>query len=300
MQEKKYIISELELNQRIDVFLKSQESGLSRESIKGFILDGAVLVNNNTVKPHYKLKVNDQILWKIPPAKESGLIKEDIPLDIIYEDKDVIVINKPCGMVVHPGAGNKIHTLVNALLFYTSELSSLSQDRPGIVHRLDKDTSGVMVVAKNNAAHLALSKQFKKHTIERRYIALVEGKVEFDEGVIDVPIRRHSVDRKKMSVSFSDEAKSACTNYKVIKRYPAYTALQLFPQTGRTHQLRVHLNYLGHPILGDMTYGRKKNFMRLALHAADLGFEHPTSGKFMKFSVALPLEMKSAMPGVKI
>ncbi|MBI5873511.1 MAG: RluA family pseudouridine synthase [Candidatus Omnitrophica bacterium] len=300
MEEKKRLVAPKEANLRIDIFLRSQEPDFSRTHIKDSILSKQVFVNNEPVKPHYRLKVNDEVRWQALVVKNTTLDKENIPLDILYEDSDIIVINKPSGMVVHPGAGNQSHTLVNALLFHTNELSTLSPQRPGIVHRLDKDTSGVMVVAKNNASHMELSKQFKKHTIDRRYIALVEGKIEFDEGVIDVPIKRHSVDRKKMSVSFSDDSKAAHTNYKVLKRFPLYTAVELFPQTGRTHQLRVHLNYLGHPILGDMTYGRKKNFIRLALHAIDLGFTHPTTEKFMKFSAPLPLELKAAIPGVKI
>lgn len=300
MEEKKCLITNDTALVRIDVFLRNQESGFSRTHIKDVILADKVRVNGERVKPHYKLRAGDEVCWEPPVPKSSSVEGEDIPLDILYEDADILVVNKTSGIVVHPGAGNERHTLVNALLFHTKDLSTVSPERPGIVHRLDKDTSGVMVVAKNNAAHLSLAKQFKKHTIERRYIALVEGKVEFDEGVIDVPIKRHSVDRKKMSVSFADEAKAAHTLYKVLKRYPEYTALELFPQTGRTHQLRVHLHYLGHPVLGDMTYGRKKNFSRLALHAKDLGFTHPSKGEFMKFSSPLPNEMKAAMPGVKI
>ncbi|HQP92262.1 MAG TPA: RluA family pseudouridine synthase [Candidatus Omnitrophota bacterium] len=299
MEKKKFLIPQEDSNKRIDVFVKTHEPDFSRTSIQEMILSGKVTVNGASVKPHYKIKFNDDVSWDAFVAKETNLKGEPIPIKILYEDDDIIFIDKPSGMVVHPGAGNKEHTLVNALLNHTS-LSTISPDRPGIVHRLDKDTSGVMVVAKTNSAHLNLAKQFKKHDIERRYIALVEGKVEFDEGIIDVPIKRHSIDRKKMSVSFSDEAKEAFTSYRVLKRFEGYTALELFPQTGRTHQLRVHLNYLGHPILGDMAYGRKKNFSRLALHAKDLGVTHPVTGDFMKFSSPLPKEMKDAMPGVKI
>ena len=285
---------------RLDVFLKDKTPELSRTLVKDMILRGDVLVNGTKVKPHYKLKAGDKLQWTVPDAPESGLLPEDISLDIIFEDKDVIVLDKPSGMVVHPGAGNMTHTLVQALLFHTKELSSINKERPGIVHRLDKETSGVMVVAKNNPAHLALIKQFKKHSIERRYIALVTGKVSFDEGIVDVPLKRHSLDRKKMSVSFTEEAKQAHTFYRVLRRYQEFTAVELFPQTGRTHQLRVHLSYLGHPILGDKTYGKKENFSRLALHAKDLGFIHPSTGEFMKFQSPLPPEMKTAMVGLKI
>lgn len=300
MEEKKSLITPQHVHVRIDVFLKSQEPDFSRTHIQDLILSKKVFVNGVAVKPHYKLKINDRVCWQEPEVPDTTVSPEKIPLDIMYEDQDIIVLDKPSGMVVHPGAGNREHTLVNALLFHTRELSSLSSERPGIVHRLDKETSGVMVVAKTNAAHLELSRQFKKHTIERRYIALVEGKIEFDEGIIDAPIKRHVMDRKKMVVSFSEEAKGAHTVYKVLKRFPNYTAVALFPQTGRTHQLRVHLSFLGHPIWGDRTYGRVENFTRLALHAMVLGFTHPSSGKFMKFSSPLPPEMKAAMPGVKI
>jgi 23S rRNA pseudouridine1911/1915/1917 synthase len=323
MEEKKCLIESSEAEARLDVFLRSKEPDVSRTALKELIQNGKVSVNGQKVKPHYKLKANDDVRWTVAEPEVSGLTPEDIPLNIIFEDDDLIVLDKPTGLVVHPGAGNKMHTLVHALLFHTKELSSISPERPGIVHRLDKETSGVMVVAKNNRSHLELAKQFKKHSIERRYVALVEGHVAFDEGAVDVPIKRHIMDRKKMSVSFTEEAKEAHTIYKVLKRYDAYTpletgrqgrpsvtfdalsltgytAVELFPQTGRTHQLRVHLSYLGHPILGDATYGRKKNFSRLALHAKDLGFTHPSSGEFVKFSSPLPPEMKEAMSGVKI
>lgn len=300
MEQKKSLIEATEANTRLDLFLTKQERELSRTLAKDLILKGSVLVNGCKVKPHHKLKTNDVVEWRLPEKKDSGLESEKISLEIIHEDKDVLVLNKPSGLVVHPGAGNQTHTLVNALLFHTRELSSINPQRPGIVHRLDKDTSGVMVVAKNNRSHLELAKQFKDHSIERCYIALVSGLVEFDQGIIDVPIKRSGVDRKKMAVSFAGEARPAETFYKVLKRFSDFTALELFPQTGRTHQLRVHLSYLGHPVLGDATYGNKKNFPRLALHAKDLGFAHPTTKKFMKFSSPLPPEMKAAIPGVKL
>lgn len=299
MEEKSRLIATEDAHARVDIFLKENEPELSRTLIQNLILDGRVFVNGLKVKPHYKLKVNDEVRWQVPPAPDSGLAAEDIPLDILFEDGDIIVLNKPSGLVVHPGAGNETHTLVQALLFHTRELSSINSSRPGIVHRLDKDTSGVMVVAKNNFSHLELAKQFKRHTIERRYIALVEGIVAFDEGIVDVPIKRHILNRKKMDVSFSEEAKPAHTFYRVLKRYQGFTALELFPKTGRTHQLRVHLKYLGHPVLGDAVYGKKQEFVRLALHAKDLGFTHPRTGAFMKFESPLPAEMKAAMKGLK-
>lgn len=300
MTQKSCVISEDATNIRLDAYLTQLEPDFSRTFVKDWILQGKVLVNGQKVKPHHKLKVQDMLAWESLVQGKNELVGEDIALSILYEDADVIVIDKPTGMVVHPGAGNESHTLVHALLHHCGALSTVSEERPGIVHRLDKETSGVMVAAKTNKAHLSLAKQFKQHTIERRYIALVEGSVSFDEGIIDVPVKRHAIDRKKMSVSFTEDAKEAKTFYRVLKRFKDYTALQLFPQTGRTHQLRVHLTYLGHPILGDSVYGRKKNFSRLALHAKDLGFEHPSTKEFMTFSSPLPKEMKEAMADVKI
>jgi 23S rRNA pseudouridine1911/1915/1917 synthase len=227
---------------------------------------------------------------EVPPEPNEVLVSENIKLDILYEDKDLIVLNKPSGMVVHPGEGNKTHTLVNALLNHTRDLSSVNTpERPGIVHRLDKETSGVMVVAKNNRSHLALAKQFEKHSIKRVYVALVEGNMEFEEGDIDLPLSRSHKDRKKIAVSFID-GKNAKTYYRVIKRYKNMTLLELEPHTGRTHQLRVHLAHLGHPILGDEKYGKKSTFPRLALHAKTLGFIHPTTKEFLEFSKDLPAD----------
>ncbi|QAT17253.1 ribosomal large subunit pseudouridine synthase D [Candidatus Velamenicoccus archaeovorus] len=300
MTLKQAAISEEAVNTRLDIFLAKSEPDFSRTFIKDWILKGKVFVNGQAAKPHYRLKARDELSWETPQVQQTQILGQDIPLDILYEDNDVIVINKPTGMVVHPGAGQETHTLVHALLYHCGELSSISKERPGIVHRLDKETSGVMVAAKNNQAHLNLVRQFKKHSIRRRYIALVEGSVPFDEGIVDVPLKRHAIDRQKMSVSFSDEAKEARTFYRVLGRFKDYTAVELLPETGRTHQLRVHMSYLGHPILGDTVYGRKKNFSRLALHAKDLGFEHPATKEPVEFSSPLPPEMKKAMPGLKV
>ncbi|MFH1691604.1 MAG: RluA family pseudouridine synthase [Candidatus Omnitrophota bacterium] len=300
MEKKTCIIDEQKARLRLDVFLKGLEPECSRMQIQDLILSGGATVNGAGIKPHYKLKIGDQVEWSVAQKSPCRLNPEDIPITIIFEDADIIVLDKPSGLVVHPGAGNLEHTLVNALLFHTKNLSNISQERPGIVHRLDKDTSGVMVVAKNNHSHLELARQFKKHSIERRYIALVSGVIEFDEGIIDVPLKRHILDRKKIAVSFTEEAKSAHTFYKVLKRFSDKTAVALYPKTGRTHQLRVHLAYLGHPILGDMTYGKAKNFVRLALHAKDLGFYHPSTGELVRFKSPLPKEMKEVLKGVKV
>ncbi|MFC1754338.1 RluA family pseudouridine synthase [Thermoproteota archaeon] len=285
---------------RIDVFIAKNIREYSRTSIKNLITSGQVLVNEKIVKPHYILKAGDSIEVIIPTKKESPLAAQDLPLKIIYEDSDVIVVNKPCGMVVHPAAGNPDRTLVNALLHHTKDLSSVNPERPGIVHRLDKETSGVMVVAKNNFTHLELVKQFKVHSIKRRYIALVKGKVEFREGMIDLPLGRHHTSRKKMAISFDAHSREAQTYYRTIKRFSNFTLLELIPRTGRTHQLRVHLSHLKHPILGDSKYGNKNDFPRLALHAKDLGFSHPRTERFLEFSCELPEEIKKAIGEIEI
>ncbi|MFH1621927.1 MAG: RluA family pseudouridine synthase [Candidatus Omnitrophota bacterium] len=285
---------------RIDVFLAKHLKDHSRTSLKNLIVEGLVLVNKKNIKPHYCLKLDDEIDIDIPDKKEFTLSAQNISLEIIYEDEDVIVVNKPEGMVVHPGAGNKESTLVNALLYHTKDLSDINPERPGIVHRLDKETSGVMVVAKNNFTHLELVKQFKDHSIKRRYIALVRGKVEFKEGVIDLPISRHPLKRKAMAVSFDSRSRQAQTFYRTIKHFDKFTLLELIPKTGRTHQLRVHLAYSKHPILGDSKYGNKKEFPRLALHAKDLGFFHPRKEKFLEFNSSLPKEMQSAIGNITV
>lgn len=283
--------------ERLDIFLmiffQKEKTPFSRTAVKNFILQGKVISDRNAVtKPHHKVKPQEEYRVVIDEKKPGEPVREDIPLDIVYEDEDVAVINKQPGLVVHPGAGNREHTLVNALLYHIEQLSDINPDRPGIVHRLDKETSGLLVIAKNNAAHLSLSKQFAEHTIKRRYIALVRGRVEFDEDVIEIPIARHPYMRKKMSVSFSGESRYAKTRYKTIKRTDAFSLLELEPFTGRTHQLRVHLAFLGHPILGDAKYGRDNAFKRLALHACCIGFIHPRTAKYLEFSSDMPQEFK--------
>jgi len=298
--KEKFCIDQDSVNMRLDVFLANNLSQYSRTFLKNLIQGGSVLVNKQKIKPHYHLKTNDIVEVEIVLKPESMLAPEDIPLDIIFEDEDIIVLNKPRGLVVHPGAGNKKSTLANALLYHIKILSDVNPGRPGIVHRLDKETSGLLVIAKNNFAHLDLAKQFKNHTIKRRYIALVEGKVQFKEGLIDAPIKRHPLKRKKMTIDFSSLAKQAKTFYRVIKRFDNFTLLELIPSTGRTHQLRVHLAYLGHPILGDACYGHKNTFDRLALHAKDLGFAHPKSKKSVEFTSPLPYEIKNAIGDISL
>lgn len=287
--EHHFKVGEEGAGKRIDLFLAQElkKDGSSRSFLQQLILNKGVLLNNQPVKPHHKLRIQDSIRVNIPKLPAAVITAEEISLKIIYEDNDILVIDKPAGLVVHPGAGNQSGTLVNALLAHTANLSSVNPQRPGIVHRLDKETSGVMVIARNNAAHLNLAEQFSAHTIKRTYIALASGSMELDEGVIDLPIGRHKKDFRRQSVSFV-RSKNALTRYKVLKRFSSATVLELVPETGRTHQLRVHLAHLGHPILGDAKYGRKSDFIRLALHARDLGFLHPRNSKFVSFQSELP------------
>lgn len=284
---------------RLDSFLvdfsKHKYLGFSRSFIQRLIKEGKVTKNNSSLKPHYKIKSSDEFKIQIDDKKTDVLEPQNLPLDILYEDEDLAIINKPSGLVVHPGAGNYQHTLVNALVYHFKNLSNINPQRPGIVHRLDKQTSGLLVIAKNNPAHLNLAQQFAKHTILRKYIALVKGRMEFDEGVIEVPIGRHPYKRKSMSAGFGKNTKYAKTYYRTLKRTENFSLLELKPFTGRTHQLRVHLAFLGHPILGDTKYGKNNEFMRLALHAKSIGFIHPRTTKFVEFSYDIPLEFNELL-----
>ncbi|MBI5234267.1 MAG: RluA family pseudouridine synthase [Deltaproteobacteria bacterium] len=292
---------------RLDVFLSGCLEGLSRSRIKTFIEQGHILVNNKPTKPGYMLKGSDSIAISIPPVKKPVLTAAPIKLDILFEDHDIIIINKPCAMTVHHGAGKPAGTLCAALLYHTDNLSTVGGPlRPGIVHRLDKDTSGVMVCAKTDKAHLALAKEFEKHTIKRRYHALVWGNVMQDAGRIDLPLGRSISDRKKISTK-ARRVRTALTEYRVIRRYKGLTLVEATPYTGRTHQIRVHLSAIGHPIVGDQTYGRKKipaglypmfdsavsKMKRQCLHAKTLGIIHPTKGNYMEFEAPYPADMAS-------
>jgi len=298
MQEINFCVEKEDKGKRLDLYLLSnleeKSFKFSRRFIQDLILKGNVFVDDEIKKPHYKVKLNDKILIKIPPEKtcltadrEFKIEPEDIPLEIIYEDQDLLVVNKPEGMVVHPAAGNLSRTLVNALLFHCKDLSRINPLRPGIVHRLDKDTSGLLIVAKNDPSHLDLSKQFSQHRVEKHYIALVRGRTEFDEGIIDLPIGRNLRDRKKMAIRFF-KAKGAKTFYKTLKRFSDFSLLELIPETGRTHQIRVHLASIGHPILGDRIYSKGKDFPRLFLHAYKIRFTHPETKKNLEFTSKLP------------
>ena len=297
MQQYLLNVSAQDTGKRLDLFIidfsRDNKLGFSRTLIQGLIQEGRVTVNNlSLIKPHYKVKENDEIRLSIEEKKNAELMPEKIPLEIVYEDGDLAVVNKQPGLVVHPAPGNYEHTLVNALLYYFKELSCVNPQRPGIVHRLDKETSGLLVIAKNNFTHLALAKQFADHTIKIKYIAIVKGRVEFDENIIELPIGRHPKKRKNMSVSFGEKTKYAKTYYRTLKRTNNFSLLELEPFTGRTHQLRVHLAFLGHPVLGDTKYSKNNTFSRLALHAKSIGFIHPRTGKFIEFSCAMPIALK--------
>ena len=287
-------VDEESSQERLDIFLATRlEDCPSRTFIKRLIDTQQVLVNGKNVKAHYKVVTNDELTVSVPDVVtlNEKIKPENIPLNIFYQDDTIVVVYKPSGMLVHPATGIYTGTLVNALLFHCCDLSNVnSVIRPGIVHRLDQDTSGLMVIAKNNIAHVNIARQFEKHRVRKKYLALVEGLVEFDEGMVDVSLGRHPKFHDKKVAAFDDEAKKAKTFYRVLKRFKTATLVALFPKTGRTHQLRVHMAYLGHPILGDEKYGKKSSFQRLALHAQGLGFFHPRTTKYLEFSCPPPEE----------
>ena len=273
---------------RIDKVLTSLEPEITRSQLKNLINDGHVTVNGQPVKPKYKVQAGDKISLVKPEPQSLELTPENIPLDIVYEDDDMIVVNKPQGMVVHPAPGHPDHTLVNALLYH-SPLSTINGTfRPGIVHRIDKDTSGLLMVAKNDLAHQSLAEQLRNKTNKREYLALVYGQIKEDEGTIDAPLDRNPQDRKKQAVVKG--GRHAVTHFKVIKRYDNFTLVKCILETGRTHQIRVHMKYIGHPLVGDPLYGPRKVIGKNGqfLHAALLGFKHPRTGKEMIFEAPLP------------
>lgn len=285
-------VEEEEAGERIDRFLAEQEGEWSRSQIQKWLKEERVTVNGGLVKANYRVSRDDEILLLIPPLEELQLLPEAIPLEILYEDQDLIVVNKPRGMVVHPAPGNYTGTLVNALLHHVKDLSGINGVlRPGIVHRIDKETSGLLVVAKSERAHLGLARQFKEHTIERRYLAVVNGRFPHREGSVDAPIGRDSRDRKKMAVC--PKGKHAVTHFTVLEEFAHHTLLSCRLETGRTHQIRVHMAYIGHPVVGDPKYGKGERFGMegQALHAGTLGFTHPVTGERLLFEVPLPADM---------
>ncbi|MBE6067878.1 MAG: RluA family pseudouridine synthase [Clostridium lundense] len=297
MENRKFLITEENKSKRLDTFLTENFDGKSRSFIQGLIEKEEVLVNSNIKKSNYKLRIGDEVEVNIPDPTHVNIEPEDIPIDIIYEDSDVIVVNKPQGMVVHPAPGNYEGTLVNALLNHCSDLSGINGvARPGIVHRIDKDTSGILVVAKNDNAHNKLSEQFKEHSITRVYLALVEGIIKEDEGTIDAPLARHPKERIKIAIVPS--GRRAVTHYKVIKRFKEHTLVQCKLETGRTHQIRVHMCHIGHPLVGDPVYGYKKQKFNLEgqmLYAQKLGFIHPKTNEYIEFQCDIPSYFKNVL-----
>jgi 23S rRNA pseudouridine1911/1915/1917 synthase len=290
MENKQFIVDEDLKNLRLDVFLSRYFEDKSRSYLQNLIEEGNVKVNEKLKKSNYKLKAGEKVDILIPEPVGLDVEPEDIPLDIVYEDNDVIVINKPQGMIVHPAAGVYNGTLVNALLNHCKDLSGINGvARPGIVHRIDKDTSGVLVVAKNDNSHNKLSEQFKDHSMTRAYIALVEGILKKDEGTIDAPLGRHPVERIKIAVI--KDGRRAVTHYRVLERFNSNTLVECVLETGRTHQIRVHMAHIGHPLVGDPVYGYKKQRFNLKgqmLHAKKLGFIHPSTGEYIEFQSDLP------------
>ena len=288
---KEYIINSDTENKRLDKVITILDCSLSRSMIQKLLDDGKILVNGKKEKPSYKTKLNDTIIVEEVVAKEIELKAQDIPVNIIYEDSDIIVVNKPKGMVVHPANGNPDGTLVNAIMNICKDsLSGIGGEiRPGIVHRIDKDTSGLLIIAKNDRAHINLSEQIKNREIIKKYVALVRGNIKENNATIDMPIGRSDKDRKKMSVR--KDGKNAVTHFKVIERYKGYTYLDIKIDTGRTHQIRVHLAEIGYPIIGDSVYSNGKNPFGVEgqmLHAKSLEFKHPITGKVMKLEAPLP------------
>jgi len=299
---------------RLDFYLASHVQGISRSAFQRLIEDGCVTVDGSPSRPSQKVKAGEVVRYSVPPPKPPRALPEHLPLDIIYEDEDLIVVNKPKGMVVHPAPGAGAGTLVNALLAHCKGLSAIGGvERPGIVHRLDKDTSGLMVVAKNDIAHRALQKQIQARTAERKYLALVWGDPKFEQAVVDAPIGRHPVDRKKMAVieSAGHRARAAVTDFRVLERFGPFTLVEAKLRTGRTHQVRVHSAYAGHPVVGDPTYSGSRRLQsgakefvsavngligRLqgqALHAYCLSFDHPRTGERLQFTAPMPEDMET-------
>lgn len=292
MQVYEFLTGEESKDLRLDVFLKQNIEEISRTYIQKLIKDGYANVNGIVPKTNYKVNSGDKVCLNVPETEEPDIVAQEMPLDIVYEDDDVILINKPKGMVVHPAAGHYTGTLVNGLMHHCKDnLSGINGVlRPGIVHRIDMDTTGILIACKNDVAHQKISEQLKEHSITRRYRALVYGVIKEDEGVVDAPIGRHPIDRKKMAIN-PKNGKSAITHYRVLERFREYTYIECELETGRTHQIRVHMASLHHPLVGDQVYGPEKNYFHLqgqCLHAMVLGFVHPRTHEYMEFCADLP------------
>lgn len=292
MMTNTFLVKEEEVGQRIDKYLTEQMYDFSRARIQKLLDESQVFVNEKVAKANYKLKLNDQVIIHVPQPVPIELVAEDIPLDIVYEDKELLVVNKPKGMVVHPALGHYSGTLVNALMFHCDgKLSGINGElRPGIVHRIDMNTTGLLVVCKSDYSHNFISNQLRAHTITRKYHAIVHGRLRNDEGTIHAPIGRDVTNRKRMGINH-ENGKEATTHYKVLKRFQYYTYIECQLETGRTHQIRVHMASIGHPLLGDDLYGPKNCPYHLTgqtLHAKVLGFIHPRSRKYLEFDSELP------------
>ena len=292
MNEIFFKIEENSANARIDKYISENAENMTRSAVQKLIAEGCVTVNGKIPDKNLKIKTGDEITVNMPEPEICEALPENIPLDIVYEDDDLLVVNKPRGMVVHPATGNYTGTLVNALMYHCGDrLSSINGIiRPGIVHRIDKDTSGLLIVAKNDFAHNILAEQIKEHSFTRKYQAVVIGNVKDDTGTVNAPIGRHQTDRKKMAVTLKN-ARNAVTHYKVIARYNGYTHVELTLETGRTHQIRVHMAYIGHPVAGDPVYSGKKYLTKLngqCLHAYYISFTHPRTNEILAFSAPLP------------
>lgn len=292
MDDNVVIVTAEESGERVDALLARHLEGFSRSAVQRLIEGGAVLLGGKAVKKNTLSAAGDRFFVTLPELADIPLVPQDIPLDVVYEDGDVIVVNKPRGLVVHPAPGHPDGTLVNALLYHCGDtLSGIGgEKRPGIVHRIDKDTSGLIIAAKNDAAHLALSAQLSDHSLCREYEAVVRGRLREDSGTVDAPIGRHPTDRKRMAVT-QKASRSAVTHWEVIARYGGYTHVRCRLETGRTHQIRVHMAYIGHPLLGDFTYGAPspdKGLDGQCLHARRLRFVHPTSGELVELETPLP------------
>lgn len=290
---KEYFTVENQEGERIDRYLSEEMEDRSRSYIQKLIKEQYVIVNQKPVKANYRLSLGDMVEITLPEAKEPDIIPENIPLDILYEDQDIIIVNKPKQMVVHPAPGHYSGTLVNALMYHCGqELSGINGTmRPGIVHRIDMDTTGSLIVCKNDMAHQSLSEQLKIHSIKRVYVAIVHGNIKEDNGTVNSPIGRHPTERKKMSIH-TKNGRNAITHYKVLERFGEYTYIQCELETGRTHQIRVHMSSIGHPLVGDQVYGpRKCPFPKLqgqTLHAKTLGIIHPRTGEYLEINAPLP------------
>lgn len=299
-----FVVAEEDQDTRIDKYLTDCCENLSRSYLQKLLKSGDVLVNDKPAKSSYKICEGDIISCHVPEAVEPEILAEPIPLDILYEDEDVILVNKPKGMVVHPAAGHISGTLVNGLMYHCrGQLSGINGVmRPGIVHRIDMDTTGVLIVCKNDMAHREIAAQLKEHSITRRYQAVVHGVLKDDEGTVNAPIGRHPVDRKKMSIN-TRNGKEAVTHYKVLERFRDFTYIECRLETGRTHQIRVHMASIHHPLLGDQVYGPDKcpfrNLQGQTLHAGILGFVHPRTRQYMEFSAPLPLYFEELLEKLK-